>query len=222
MSFSCSTPDIFENDCGDDVRLGGFELSDTTKAYLPYTGDETLVFLDSLGKSYRLTSLEGLEEVAITQDANVLCNDAFFIVQSEYYDAEWKHISFQDSTGKNAFDIGIMTTLLNQNDPLRDSTFELDSVVIYDNFNLSANELGNGTLYFSIITDERQGQLPDWIVAENELGYRIVGDTMINGKLLEDVILAKRNGSEMYVLYNKEKGLVAFKPEQDGFWLLKE
>lgn len=212
----------FESECGDDIRLGGFELSDTTKAYLPYTGSETLVFEDSLENSYKLTSSEGLVEVNITLDVHELCRGPFFNIQHEYYDGEWKRISFQDSTGFDVFDFGIITYSSDQNDYAKDTIFHLDSIAIYEMFSLSANELGTGTMGLNIITVERQGQLPDYVKADNQLEYRVVGDTVINGKQLKDVISAKRNGSEMYVLYNKEKGLVAFKPEQDGFWVLKE
>lgn len=210
----------FESECGDDIRLGGFELNDTTEAYLPYAGKETLVFEDSLGRIYKLSSSEGLIETDITLDVHELCRGPFFNIQHEYYDAEWKRISFQDSTGINAFDFGVMTSTLDQNDS--DSTFHLDSIIIFEYFCLSANELGTGTLYFDIITVEQKGQLPDYVKADNQLDYRVVGDTVINGKLLKDVILSKRYGAEMYVLYNKERGLVAFKPEQHGFWVLKE
>ncbi len=200
----------FESECGDDIRLGWYELSDTTQAYLPYAGTETLVFEDSLGNSYKLTSSEGLVEVDITLEVNVLCHGPFFEIQHEYYDGEWKHISFQDSTGFDAFDFGIITSASNQNDYLRDSIFHLDSIAIYERFSLSANELGTGTLYFSIITVEHQGQLPDYYKVENQLRYRMVGDTVINGKLLKEVIMSKRNGTEMYVLYNEGEGPCRF------------
>ncbi|MBI1224668.1 MAG: hypothetical protein GC192_05490 [Bacteroidetes bacterium] len=219
---SCFDKDIFEPKCGEDVKLGGFELSDTTQAYLPYQGDETLVFEDSLGRTYRLTSAKGLEEVDIHLDVHLLCEGGLLETQYEYYDGEWNHISFQDSTGDNAFDFEIMISSQDQNDYIRDATFDLDSIAIYERFTLSANKLGMGTLSFDIITNESQGQLPDYVKYENQLNYRILSDTTINGKLLKDVILAKRNGSEMYILYNKEKGLVAFKPEHYGYWVLMD
>lgn len=73
--FNACIKSPFESECGDNIRLGGYELSDTTQAYLPYTGNETLVFESGMPK---LTSSEGLVEVDMTLFVNELCRIRIF------------------------------------------------------------------------------------------------------------------------------------------------
>ena len=73
--------------CGKDIDLGRLDLTDETKPYFPYTGNEKIVLKNTKGEEVTLEKFIDSAKVQteITNIAATLCNEGIFDRQQAFY-----------------------------------------------------------------------------------------------------------------------------------------
>ncbi len=200
-------------ECDDNVLAGEFKLSDTSLGFVPYSGSETLTFVDNEGTEHTLNSEKGRVLEPTRMIVRELC-DAGFLDKSEmFFNIEREQIAYFDEAGNQVFYTDLLTAF--------EDDENLDSIAIYDQLYLTANVDSSYIGEIRIITDVRQNEVSD-IHKENFRfnETRLIGDTTLYEQNFTEVFVNITNeGKGIY--YSKEKGIVAFKLSEEKFWVLK-
>ncbi len=211
LMYSC------DDECGEDINLGKIELAETTQEYVPYTGEEVLIFEDNTGVRHTLNSTEGRKSYDTKLVLNTLCrgnvDKLSFDDQQEYYQSQREEIIFYDQSGNQIFYIDLMI--------LFERIGQSDSVAIYDL--LSVHPSVNGSTFgnLNIVTSERQYEMsPSFkeVVLNNSM---YIGDTVLFGKEFSEVYRSSSLDGR-HTFYNRKKGVLAFVFNENEYWVLAE
>ena len=198
------------SECGSDIRLGEYQLAEESKQYIPYIGNEILLFVDEKGVEHKLYSTKGLVLTETRSIARATCNNGFLDTQYEYYDSQREEIVFIDSFGNQIFFLDLLTHIENDENT--------DSYVIYDFLLIDSGINGNFNGQIRIVTKERNNQLTS--IQRNELNLsEFIGDTILYGREFRNVYKGKVSENRN-IYYSKEKGVVAFETSIDEHWVL--
>lgn len=207
LLYSCS-------ECDDNIVAGEFNLTDTSRGFIPYSGMETLTFVDNNGIEHKLNSENGKNLEATTMTVRELCDAGFLDKSTMFFNTEREQVAFFDSLGRQIFYADLLTAFEDHED--------LDSIAIYDQLYLTGTIDSNSIGEIRIITEERQNQISDEHRNNSQISQtRLIGDTILYDQFFSDVFV-NINGAGRGIYYNKEKGIVAFKLSEEGFWVLKE
>jgi hypothetical protein len=198
------------SECGSDIRLGGYQLADESKQYIPYIGNEILVFIDEKGVEHTLHSTKGLELTETRSIARATCNNGFLDTQYEYYDSQREDIVFIDSFGNQIFFVDLLTHIENDKNT--------DLCVIYDFLLVDSGINGDFNGQIRIVTKERNNQLNS--IQRDKLNLsEFIGDTILYDREFRNVYKGKVSENRN-IYYNKEKGVIAFEISIDKHWVL--
>ena len=206
-------------ECGADIKLGEVQLNEDSKNFIPYSGNEELIFIDHLGIKHKLKSLNGRKLVNSRSITRSLCLNELFDSQYEYYKSQSEEIAFTDSYGNQIFHINLSTDILNDENTNENTIYDLISVNLgVYNSNSNIEQLG-GEL--RIITREIQGQLDQNQMQNTQIRANsiFIGDTILYNRNFENIYKAKTYENSKNLYYNKSKGLIAF-GSIDKFWVL--
>lgn len=197
-------------ECGFDIKLGEYKLSNESRQFIPYTGNEILTFIDEQGVEHILNSPEGKVLTETRSIARTICNNGLFDTQHEYYNSQREQIVFNDSFGNQIFYLDLLTHIINEENT--------NINVIYDFLLVDSGFDGNFNGQIRIVTKERENQLTS-LQRENLFLSEFIGDTILYDREFRNVY--KGNVSEnRNIYYNKEKGVVAFEVSNNDFWVL--
>jgi hypothetical protein len=211
LMYSCS-----DDECGEDINLGTLELAESTTSFLPYSGDEILVFEDNAGTRHSLTSKEGLQLSDTRLVVNTLCSGNFdklnFDDQEEFYQTQNQQVVFYDESDNQIFYIDINTLF---------ETNQSASVAIYDL--LTVHPSVNGATFgnLNIITSERQHEISPSFKEVVLNDSRFIGDTLLYGKAFGEVYKSATYEGR-FILYNRTEGVIAIIFNDDEYWVLAE
>ena len=193
--------------------MGEFNLTEASKNFIPYTGVETLTFLDNNGIEHTLTSQAGRKLEPTRMIVRTICEEGFLDRTEMFFNIEREQTAYFDSTGQQVFYTDLLTTF--------EDNSNVDSIAIYDYLYVSGVLAGNSLGEIRIITDQRQNQVSETHRIDFFDHSRLIGDTTLYEQAFSEVFVdITGNGKGIY--YNKEKGVVAFKLSEDEFWVLKE
>jgi hypothetical protein len=210
LTISCES-----NQCGEDVNLGKLELAEKTRNFVPYSGNETLIFEDNNGNKHILTSKEGRELIDTKLVLSTLCWGDFAILnsddQEEYYESQNEQIVFYDQFGNQIFyirlDIGF------------EEADQSSEVVIYDFLSITPSIGENSFNNLSILTVEKQNKISaQWeeVILKNT---EYVGDTLLFGRAFKEVYKSTSlEGNTSF--YNRTDGVLALIFNNDEYWVL--
>lgn len=209
--FSC-----VDDKCGEDINLGKLDLTESSKAFVPYSGEETLTFEDNTGKRHLLTSKEGRQVFDSRLIINTLCrgdvSKLTFDDQEEFFEVQYEQVAFFDQSGNQVFYIDMK--------PGFEEAEPLESLVIYDQLSVRLSMIEGYLMRdLNIITAERQNQVSaSW--KETLLnGSAFVGDTVLYGRKCKEVYESSTTeGSSIF--YNRFSGVVALKFDDSRYWVL--
>jgi hypothetical protein len=102
-------------DCGPNVSLGEYPLSELSKDFVPYRGLDSLIFMDQDSNLIKFTAPNGrvTEDVALID--NVTCTSGF-IEQYEFYESERQFLLYEranDPNSEDRIDVQISTLIEN-------------------------------------------------------------------------------------------------------------
>ena len=198
-------------ECGSDIRLGEYQLSEESRQYIPYTGNEILIFIDEQDVEHKLSSPKGKILTETRSIAGTPCNNGLFDTQYEYYDSQREQIVFIDLFGNQIFYLDLLTHI--ENDENTDSSVIYDFLLVDSGFN------GNFNGQIRIVTKERDNQLTS--IQRDEMNLSdFIGDTILYNREFRNVYKGKVDENRS-IYYNKEKGVVAFEVSIDEYWVLR-
>jgi hypothetical protein len=204
-------------ECGSDIKLGNIQLIEESRQFIPYVGNEELVFSNNQGIEHRLKSIEGRKLMDSRSITRTICSNDMFDTQHEYYKSQMEEIAFTDSNGNQIFWIRLLTFIANDENTNENTIFDLLSVNIGIYNSDSGIEAFGGEL--KIITREIQNQLNLDQIDELRINSRYIGDTILYNRNFQDVYKAKAYENSKHIYYNKSKGLIAL-GTTDEFWVL--
>lgn len=204
---------IFQSccNCGPDILLGEFDLAEESVRFVPYTGNEILVFTDNEGKEHKLYSPNGKKIMQTTLKVKTTCDEGLINKQHLYYRIQREQVAFYDETNKQVFYTDLTTfSEDNQNS---------DSIAIYDLLQVDSGIDGDFNGQIKIITKERQNHVSSyhkdtWHCSE------FLGDTILYGREFKNVYKGNVNLNRN-IYYNGEKGVIAFEISDTTHWVLK-
>lgn len=189
--FSCKTT------CPPDKKIGDILLAPESLTYIPYTGDEKLIFKNDAGDEVVFTST-GFSKEKNRVSIHKICTEVKFDGKStyEYYEGGNKSIVFF-ANNKYALNIGIFT-----------NTLRPEQELFYDQMRVDLNTEGTvGT--FDLITKVR------FTESHEDSEFYILNpvvniDSITLGNTTYHDVLASKSEEFGQIFYTKEKGLVGF------------
>lgn len=203
--------------CGKSIKLGDLPLAASSREFIPYNGNEELIFMDNLGVEHKLHSVKGKELTNTRSNGKALCLNGALDYQYEYYDSQMEEIAYEDLNNKTIFWIQLSTIVLN------DEVTDENTIFDYLNVNVGIYNSNYGISPFTgslnIITREIQNQLTPEQKELFEINNRYIGDTILYNRNFQNVYTSKVEDSSKNIYYNKSKGLIAL-GTTDEFWVL--
>ncbi|MEO1414176.1 MAG: hypothetical protein AAFW00_02815 [Bacteroidota bacterium] len=193
-------------ECGPSISLGSFFLAEESKAFVPYTGNETLIFEDQNGAIHRLTAPKGREVFSSNLTIRELCQNGLFDVQTEYFESDREQVAFYDSLNNFIFytDLIVRAQLIDT----------MGTVAIYDYLAVDGNLNSASLRTLEIVTLEREN-------TSTQVSSQMIGDTVLYGQSFEQVYQSNPTGAATFY-YNITKGVVALKVDESNYWVLRE
>ena len=202
------------NKCGPDVYLGVFPLADNSRQFIPYADDDVLVFVNQDGQTHTLKSSDGHEVTMgniLTVSTSCFDDDDDVAGQSEYYDTQRERITFEDEDGEPAF---TCTLIVDHIGSIAGSATE-----IFDRLVVNPELFNNTYGAVMVITEEREGELPEDYLDYIRTRTTFVGDTLLYGRDFTEVYKSEHESGRAFY-YNQYKGALAFTIDEDTFWVL--
>ena len=193
-------------ECGPSISLGSFFLAEESKAFVPYTGNETLIFEDQDGGIHRLTAPNGKEIFSSNLTIRELCLNGIFDVQTEYFESDREQVAFYDSLNNFIF----YTDLIVRAQPID----TMGTVAIYDYLAVDGNLNSASLRTLEIVTLEREN-------TSTQTSSQMIGDTVLYGQNFEQVYQSNPGGEASF-FYNVAEGVVALKVDEENYWVLRE
>ena len=192
--------------CPPDEKIGDISLDPESLTYIPYTGEEKLIFKNSAGEEAVFTT-SGFSKEKNRVSVHKLCTEVKFDGKStyQYYEGGGKSIVF--FSDKNyALNIGIYTDIIRPEQEL-----------FYDKMMVSLNKEGSiGT--FQLVTKIRFSEPYD----ESEIYINspvIEMDSITLGDTTYYDVLASKPEEFGQIFYTKEKGLIGFNDWSEQYYL---
>ena len=209
--FFLSVFTIYSCKCDADIKIGEFKLTEKSKQFIPYSGDEILIFEDNLGMEHILKSIQGKELRKSRLSIRTPCSNTVLDYQEVYYDTQNEQIVFYENE-KQAFNLTLTTSFEDNENG--------DSIAIYDNLIVDGVINGNFVGQIKIITEERQNYVSPFHRNEFFKQSEFIGDTILFSREFKNVYKESFDINQG-VYYNKEKGVIAYEFSEDEFWVLK-
>ena len=203
--------------CGKSIKLGDMPLAASSREFVPYNGNEELIFKDNLGVEHKLHSVKGKELTNTRSNGKALCLNGTLDHQYEYYDSQIEEIAFEDINNKTIFWIRLSTMVLN--DEVTDENTIFDYITVNGGIYDSNYEISPFGGRLNIVTREIQNQLTPEQEQMFEVNNRYIGDTTLYNKSFQNVYTSKIEDGSKNIYYNKSKGLIAL-GATDEFWVL--
>jgi hypothetical protein len=199
-----------------DENLGSVSLSSDSKSILKLTGNERLIFKDSIGTEQVFIAVApkrcstNLLDVARLCDSPTPCADSYAVMNAEACSLSFGSINNPNSQIRYTI---FMYSLLS-----RDSivTTKIDtSKVLIEIFQVSSNELGdlNGGFVTKNKALATSGVYPN-------TKKKTVLDTVIQGRRFTNLVQSIFEGSNANWWYSPEKGIVCFTDYANKQWVL--
>lgn len=200
--------------CDADIDLGFIELTNETKSYFPYTGNEKIVLKNQKNEEITLVKTNTLKpiETEVSNTASVLCNEGFFDKQVAFFitklldctfenkgtrQMSFSFIVYVDARGQSKANLGICDYM--KVDSRADSTKSI-SFSKYSQFRGDTTKrtfFSDSSIYPSIIS--------------------FASDTTISNKNYKNVITTKNTRHSVSIAQGK--GLIAMKFD-DELWVV--
>jgi hypothetical protein len=197
--------------CDPDVLLGDVTLMDTTKNKFPYSGNETLVFVNQNEQEIKYFGKNSKEIKPIRLVAAVTCSEGKFDNTEEFFNSEIETVTFSDQDGNQKF----YTELSVRSD---NNIFAGTNTVFYDYLSIAtsyAEDFNVGDI--SLIVDDRGNQIN---TEEQSLGLsRYIGDTVLFERPFKEVYESS-NQSQSPTFFNYAQGIVAYQPTDSTYLVL--
>lgn len=204
------------NRCPSDVRLGDLQLQPSTKAFIPYKGGETLVFVSDAGEeiSFEIPRARDINEPQELIVENTCSKGSFLFPKSTnvYYEAErFSLYTASDETQTRT----LLLSALIYNDRFGDRT----DTLLYELISVTA-QFDEEVASFQFLSSDRGNPQ---VLIEHPDGFdsfHAVGDTTLLDRPFEEV---RRNipftSDDSMVFYNAKKGIIGIKT-RTRFWVL--
>ncbi len=203
--------------CDADIKLGDIPLTSSSREFIPYNGNEELIFMDNLGVEHKLHTVDGKKLMSNRSVGKALCLNGALDHQYEYYDSQMEEIAFEDINNKTIFWIRLSTIVLN--DEVTDENTIFDYLTINVGIYNSNYEISPFTGRLNIVTREIQNQLTPEQEQMFEVNNRYIEDTTLYNKSFQNVYTSKIEDGSKNIYYNKSKGLIALGATNE-FWVL--
>jgi len=191
--------------CPPDEKVGDFDLKTETLSYVPYLGDEKIVFKNSVGDSLIFESTEGKVIQRNRLCVKVTCTEQKIKGESscEYIAAESHSLLFRDVDQTLLLDILIGTDM---NAPESQDFYSFFRLGLSSD--LSISSAGKITeVHFNGTFDSDATVINDFLDEKDEV--------IINGITFTDILAFEQNPVKYY--YQKEIGLVGFITPDDSY-----
>jgi len=186
--------------CPDDEKIGELELTSKSKSFIPYQGDQTLIFISETGEELSFKSHDG----GIREENNKIsiykkCTEFKYDGDStyQYFDSESIFAVYFSEDGTLVINIGLYTNILRP-----------ETETFYDK--LVVDVTREGTIgRAEIVTDIRfEG---DYEESEFNIDspFEYVSSVTLNGVTYTDIYQSELFG-DARIFYNKTQGLVGF------------
>ncbi len=197
--------------CPGDQKLGDLQL--TNPDFSPYRGNETLNFVTKAGEQMSLTNFESA--LLSTRQQLIIstpCYKSDFVKQRIYYDVPRLSVSYRknknDYLNTLHYSFGIQDL---RTDQTSSDTLFAEDLTISNTFNqpsaqfrVLVSDRGNRARF-----DPVKSQYPRLIQ------YRIIQDTLLNGRSYKQVYCAKESPT---VYFTTREGIVLFKDKQQWWY----
>lgn len=204
--FSCGT-------CDPDIRIGTYLLTPTSQEFFAYNGSETLTFVDQDGLRHTLTADQGLQFREIRTTVRDLCEGGFLDKQVMYYDSELQELAFFDEDGSQVFYLQLNTSY--------EDNGTVDSIAIYDILRIETSLFGQTNGRLALLTSTRKNEVSASHLNDFIRPSTYLGDTSLYDRAFTDVYCGLDwNGRTLF--YTPGLGVVAFKIDEDQYWVLEE
>ena len=208
LMMSCRGKSIFK--CGDDIDLGRIELTEDTKSYFPYTGNEKIVLKNAKGEEITLESFNAASKPQedITNETARLCDEGFLDKQIVFIKTTRLNFGYVNK-GKRQMSFSYDAFASGQGE-------SKDKLGVYDYLYLTttidSSKGVSGSKYLQI-----RGDISQLKGQSYSTGISFAADTTIGNKNFKNVFSAKNPYSTVSIA--KGKGLIALKVN-DELWLV--
>jgi hypothetical protein len=186
--------------CPDDEKIGELTLSEKSKSFFPYVGDQELVFISNTGEELRFKSRDGgVHNTNNKVSVYKTCTEFKYDGQSSYqfFDSETIGVVYFADNPQMSFNLGLYT-----------NTLRPETELFYDKLIVDISEIGT-VGRGEIITDIRFNETYE----ESEFNINSPME-FVNSMTLNDHTYTEVYKSELFdnaqIFYNKTQGLVGF------------
>ncbi len=189
-----------KKDCPPDEKIGEMPLSQTSKAFFPYSGQPTLVFKDESGHEVRLKAVKPIQPEKTKITVYKTCSELKYDGKSSYQYFEGEALAADFLSGQPAFAISVRLSTWNLR-PEQESFY--DKLTLHVS---GTDAIGDGELVtdvrFSGDYEEREFNITTPMTE--------VGTVTLNGVSFDNAYATdEMNGRIVY--YNKAKGVFGFR-----------
>ncbi len=204
-----------DNPCPPDIFLGNVTMKDSSLTAIPYTGQETLVFVRENGDSLILTSARGIIDTVYDAVVETPCT-SLPDPQTNYYTIQQQYIIWQDSKANNYFFLLNATEVIYADS--RSDTILADRLVA--GFYKSGFPTYVGPAF--ILSNRTGEELPAFYKNAKINNPIAIADTTFLGYNFTDIFENNRElPSTEAVYFSRTEGLVAFQDAVGFLWVLK-
>ena len=213
---------VFLNSCGDssrifkcdsDIDLGFIEMTNETKSYFPYTGNEKIILKNQNNEEITLVKYNAVEpiEKELSYTAAELCNEGVIDKQLALYNTKRLN-SLYENKGKRQ-----MSFYFDAHISARGET--KSSLGIYDYMNIGSMADSTKGVSFSRNSQFRGDTSKKNLfpILVNYVNMSFVSDTIIGNKSYKNVITAQNARHSLSIAQNK--GLIAMKFDNE-LWVV--
>lgn len=194
MTNSCT------RNCPDDEKIGALELTEFSKSFFPYEGNQELIFISNLGDELLFKSNDGgvhMENNPVS--VYKICSEFRYNGQStyKYFDSESLHAVYFSENPAYSFNIGLYTNTLR---PEYELFYDKLLVDVLRESSIGREE---------IITDIRFTEMYDEGEFNIDSPMILIDEITLNGVTYSNVYKSEMF-DETQIFYTKEQGLVGF------------
>lgn len=204
---------LFSCECEPSVLLGEVYLTETSKSIFPYSGRETLIFINQDGEETKFYGENSRETKPHSITAGNVCSNGVFDNSREYYESEMETVTFFDQGGNQLFYANLEVMI-------DESTFGTNDIRFFDHLQInSSSNIDFNFNQISLIIDERGNQVDvDQQFFHNSYS-KYIGDTILYEKSFENVYQSTDEGKTS-VFFNYAEGIVAISSSDSSYAVL--
>jgi hypothetical protein len=206
--------------CPSDVNLGALNLTPASRAFLPAAQQvETMTFVNTDGAKMNFQNQSGsIGNKPFQLNVETMCQRGDFLdktAQTAYYNADAYHLYYRSTDQNYTLSIDLMLENAGEYGSRSDTAF-------YETLGIAGQKLSAPTRVGSlrILSSERGNEAKIGnMIRQNNNEFRIVADTTILGRPLQNLWVAADNGNHPFVIfYSKIRGIEAF-TTPEGAWV---